>query len=131
MARNFDNTPEMAINRIVEGTAMKGDITSDSNIRIDGSFKGTIVTKGRLVVGPEGKVDGTVQCENSEIEGFLKGRIQVSQLLSLKATAKVEGDIATDKLSIEPGAAFTGTCNIKPIEQTENVSKRELEEQTA
>jgi cytoskeletal protein CcmA (bactofilin family) len=112
MARSFENVPDMAVNRIVEGTVMEGEIRSESNIRIDGSFTGSINTKGRLVVGPSGKVEGTVTCQNSEVEGQVIGKITVQQLLSLKATAKVEGDIFTDKLSIEPGAGFTGTCNM-------------------
>lgn len=109
MARTESN-PDMAINRIVEGTAVEGQINCESNIRIDGNFKGTINTKGRLVVGPTGMVEGSVTCQNSEIEGTIRGEIQVMQLLALKASSRVEGDIATDKLSIEPGAVFTGNC---------------------
>jgi cytoskeletal protein CcmA (bactofilin family) len=137
MARNIDNAPDMAINRIVEGTVIEGDIRSESNVRIDGQFVGNINTRGRLVIGPTGKVEGTVNCENSEIEGFLKGKINVQQLLSLKASAKVEGDILTAKLSIEPGATFTGACSMgakvkemNNLEQSESKETR-LEEQTA
>lgn len=112
MAKNNDNIPDMTINRIVEGTHIEGEIKSESNIRIDGSFKGNLTTKGRLVVGPAGQIQGTIQCQNAEIEGSIKGKLQVQQLLSLKGSAKVEGDIFTDKLSIEPGSTFTGACNM-------------------
>ena len=112
MARHNENAPDMAINRIVEGTIIEGDIRSESNVRIDGQFVGNINTRGRLVIGPTGKVEGSVNCENSEIEGFLKGKINIQQQLSLKASAKVEGDIVTAKLSIEPGATFTGACSM-------------------
>jgi cytoskeletal protein CcmA (bactofilin family) len=137
MARNIDNAPDMAINRIVEGTVIEGDIRSESNVRIDGQFLGNINTRGRLVIGPTGKVEGTVNCENSEIEGLLKGKINVQQLLSLKASAKVEGDILTAKLSIEPGATFTGACSmgakVKDMNSLEQPEAKEtrLEEQTA
>lgn len=137
MARNIDNVPEMAINRIVEGTVIEGEIRSESNVRIDGQFVGNINTRGRLVIGPSGKVEGTVNCENSEIEGLLKGKISVQQLLSLKASAKVEGDILTAKLSIEPGATFTGSCSmgakVKDIQNVEQPETKEaiLEEQSA
>jgi cytoskeletal protein CcmA (bactofilin family) len=57
-------------------------------------------------------LEGTISCQNAEIEGLVKGKINVQQLLSLKGSAKVEGDIFTDKLSIEPGASFTGACNM-------------------
>ena len=137
MARNIDNAPDMAINRIVEGTVIEGDIRSESNVRIDGQFLGNINTRGRLVIGPTGKVEGTVNCENSEIECLLKGKINVQQLLSLKASAKVEGDILTAKLSIEPGATFTGACSmgakVKDMNSLEQPEAKEtrLEEQTA
>jgi cytoskeletal protein CcmA (bactofilin family) len=53
-----------------------------------------------------------VNCQNAEIEGLVKGKLFVQQLLSLKGTAKVEGDIFTDKLAVEPGSSFTGACNM-------------------
>ncbi len=112
MARNIENAPDLAINRIVEGTVIEGEIRCESNIRIDGSFTGNLTTKGRFVVGPAGKVDGTVVCQHAEIEGQVKGKLNVQQQLSLKASARVDGDIFTDKLSIEPGAVFTGACNM-------------------
>jgi len=112
MAKNNDNIPDMTINRIVEGTHIEGEIRSESNIRIDGSFKGNLTTKGRLVVGPAGQIEGTIQCQNAEIEGIIKGKLQVQELLSLKGSAKVEGDIFTDKLAIEPGSSFSGACNM-------------------
>jgi cytoskeletal protein CcmA (bactofilin family) len=112
MARSNEAVPDMAINRIVEGTSIEGDIKCESNIRIDGVFKGNLSTKGRLVVGPAGTIDGTVICQNAEIEGLVKGHLSVQQLLSLKGNAKVEGDIFTDKLAVEPGASFTGACNM-------------------
>lgn len=111
MARNIE-APDMAINRIVEGTSVEGEIRCESNIRIDGNFTGNLSTKGRLVIGPAGKLDGTVVCQNAEIEGLVKGKLTVQQQLSLKSSARVEGDIFTDKLSIEPGAVFTGACNM-------------------
>jgi cytoskeletal protein CcmA (bactofilin family) len=112
MARTPETAPDMAINRIVEGTSIEGEIRCESNIRIDGVFKGNLTTKGRLVIGPTGKIEGTIICQNGEIEGYVKGKVTVQQLLSLKGSAKVEGDIFTDKLSIEPGASFTGACNM-------------------
>ncbi|MFN8698370.1 MAG: polymer-forming cytoskeletal protein [Flavobacteriales bacterium] len=112
MARNNEVAPDLAINRVVEGTSIEGEIRCESNIRIDGTFKGNLTTKGRLVVGPAGKLEGTINCQNAELEGVVKGKIHVQQLLSLKGTSRVEGDIFTDKLAIEPGATFTGACNM-------------------
>jgi cytoskeletal protein CcmA (bactofilin family) len=112
MARIPENPLDTSINRVVEGTSIKGDIRCESNIRIDGIFVGDLVTKGRLVVGPNGKLEGTIVCQNAELEGQIKGKIQVQQLLTLKSTAKVEGEVVTDKLAIEPGASFSGSCSM-------------------
>lgn len=116
------NSPDR-LNRIVEGTSIEGDIRSDSNIRIDGRLKGTIHTKGRLVIGTSGIIEGEIICENADIEGVFIGKINVNQLLSLKATAKLTGDIITSKLAIEPGAMFSGACSmggmIKDLKSTE------------
>lgn len=128
MARN-ESAPDMAINRIVQGTTVTGDIKCESNIRIDGTFHGSVQTRGRLVVGPTGRVEGDVSCQDSEIEGAVKGNVEVAKLLALKATSKVEGDIVTDKLSIEPGAVFTGTCKmgakVKEMNTTDGSRKQE------
>jgi cytoskeletal protein CcmA (bactofilin family) len=105
------NSPDR-LNRIVEGTSIEGDIRSDSNIRIDGRLKGTIHTKGRLVIGASGSIEGEIICENADIEGVFVGKINVNQLLSLKSTAKLTGDIITSKLAIEPGAMFSGACSM-------------------
>ena len=77
-----------AVNLIGSGTSISGDITSSGDIRIDGKLKGSINTKGKVVVGSTGMVDGDVDCDNADISGELKGKISVSELLSLKSTAK-------------------------------------------
>ena len=100
------------INSIMEGTSIEGEIKSDSNIRIDGRVKGTINIRGRLIVGASGVVEGEVTCQSSDIEGTVLGKISCADLLSLKATAKITGDINTKKLAIEPGAVFTGNCSM-------------------
>ncbi len=125
------NSPER-LNRIVEGTRIEGSIASESNIRIDGEVKGTITTKGRLVVGVSGMIEGDVVCQNAEVEGKVKGSMKVGDLLSLKSTAKVEGDVTTGKLAIEPGAIFAVTCSmggVDPSAKSIGSSKAKKEEQ--
>lgn len=100
------------INSIMEGTSIEGEIKSDSNIRIDGRVKGTVHARGRVIIGQTGIIEGEVVCQSSDIEGTLLGKINCQDLLSLKATAKLQGDINTKKLAIEPGAVFTGNCSM-------------------
>jgi cytoskeletal protein CcmA (bactofilin family) len=104
-----------SINLIGSGTSIVGDITSNGDVRIDGNLKGNISISGKLVIGPTGTLEGTVQCQNADISGDVKGKLNVTELLSLKATAKVLGDIVTGKISVEPNATFTGTCNMGAV----------------
>jgi len=104
-----NNNSETGINRIVEGTHIEGTINSDSNLRIDGEFKGHLVTKGRLVVGLKGKVSGTVNCLCCDVEGTLEGEVTVLELLSMKSSSTVQGDLYYGQLSVEAGAKALGT----------------------
>ena len=108
----FNETDNTTINLISNGTDITGDIKSNGDIRIDGTLTGSLNTKGKIVIGTTGKVSGEVFCKNSEVSGIVEGKITVGQLLNLKASSKILGDIVTSKLSIEPGAKFSGTCKM-------------------
>ncbi len=125
---NNSNSPER-LNRIVEGTTIEGNISSESNIRIDGFVKGVISTKGRLVVGVSGSISGDVICQNAEIEGKVNGSMKVGELLSLKSTSKIEGEVTTGKLSVEPGAVFAVKCSMGGVNpsNTKDLSKKDKE----
>ena len=97
-------------NIISIGTKITGDIETDGDFRIDGNIEGNVNSKGKVVIGNNGFVKGEIICSNAEISGTISGKITVSELLSLKSSSKVNGDIKTGKLSIEPGAVFSGTC---------------------
>ena len=109
------NAEASAINLIGLGTQIIGDIISARDVRIDGTLNGNIKLNGRLVVGSNGKIEGNVICQNADISGEVKGTVEVVEMLALKATAKILGDMITGKLSIEPGAVFTGSCNMGAI----------------
>jgi cytoskeletal protein CcmA (bactofilin family) len=139
MAKQTDYSSPDKLNRIVEGTRIEGTVSSDSNIRIDGEVKGNVQTKGRLVIGPNGKIKGEVTCQNAEVEGSVNGKIMVEDLLSLKSSARLDGEIFTSKLAIDPGATFTGSCHmgskVKQITheggQEQLRENREIKEKTA
>jgi cytoskeletal protein CcmA (bactofilin family) len=121
-----------AVNMIGVGTIITGDIVSKGDIRIDGTLKGSVNTEGKVVLGREGMIEGDVICKDADISGTIKAKITVSQLLSLKTTAKLNGDIITNKLSIEPGAAFSGSCSMGAvIKDLKDAGKTEKKEKTA
>ena len=100
------------INIITDGTTIKGDITASGDFRLDGILEGNIQLNGKLVIGDSGVVNGNVLCQNANIIGTVNGNLSVKELLSLHASARVRGDILINKLSIEPGAVFSGKCRM-------------------
>lgn len=111
MAKNYEVENKLP-NMIGPGTKIIGDIDTNGDIRIDGIIEGSIQSKGKMVIGTNGSIKGKVKCTNAEISGEMQGEISVSELLSLKGSSKFTGDITTNKLSIEPGAIFCGTCSM-------------------
>lgn len=112
MAKENQEISIQVINLIGKGTRITGDVLSDGDIRIDGELSGNLESKGRLVIGASGKVEGEIRCKSCEIAGTHNGKLFVSELLSLKTSSNVSGEIITEKLSIEPGAYFAGTCTM-------------------
>jgi len=111
MGRNNEGDGN-SVNLIGSGTKIKGNIESEGDVRIDGTLIGTIKSKGKVVVGSTGIVEGEIDCQNADISGTVKIKITVSDVLLLKPTAKLTGDIVTSKLAIESGATFSGTCSM-------------------
>jgi cytoskeletal protein CcmA (bactofilin family) len=109
---NENETTSNNINLIGFGTEIHGDITCNGDLRIDGALVGNISAKGKIVIGETGKIKGEIACKNADVSGSLDGKITVSELLSLKTTAKVVGDMSTNRLAIEPGSRFTGYCDM-------------------
>jgi cytoskeletal protein CcmA (bactofilin family) len=100
-------------NRIVEGTRIKGNIYSVADFRLDGELTGNFQCEGKIVIGPAGIVVGDIVCKNADIEGRFSGKIQVAELLNVKSTANIYGEVAVAKLALEPGADFSATCTMK------------------
>lgn len=104
------------VNIIAASTKLVGDISTESDIRIDGLLQGNLTTSGRLIVGISGQINGEVICNNAEIEGKTEGKITVSELLTLKSTSNINGEVITGQLKIEPGAIFSGNCKMNKAE---------------
>ncbi len=97
-------------NVIAKNSIFVGDITSDGDYRVDGTLEGTLKTNGRVIIGVEGFIKGTVEATNADIEGKFSGQLSVANTLIIKATANVSGDLIIGKFSIEPGATLNATC---------------------
>lgn len=118
-------------NRIGKSTNIKGDVVSEADFRIDGKLEGSVETSGKIVIGISGVIMGKVICANADIEGRFQGELMVSNLLTLKKTAVIEGDVTVSKLSIEPGATFNATCVMKTGVKELNSSEGKKADKTA
>ncbi len=125
MAKNINNDTQ-SVNMLGAGTSIKGDIQSNGDFRLDGTLIGSIHSKGKIVIGETGNVEGEVICKNADISGKVKAQVSVSELLTLKTTARLSGEITTSKLAIEPGAKFSGTCNMSESMAGSGVDKTAL-----
>ena len=113
-----------SVNIIGHGTVIQGEVISNGDIRIDGTVKGSVTTKAKLVIGTSGLVEGDVHCQNADITGAIKGKTIVTDMLLLKSNGRINGDIHTSKLVVEVGASFTGNCNMGPsIKDIKNVDR--------
>ncbi|MFD1292936.1 polymer-forming cytoskeletal protein [Lutibacter holmesii] len=109
-----DKSPQILERNIIgTNTTIVGDIVSEGDFRIDGKVEGTVTTKGRVIIGKSGTAIGKVVCANADIEGKFSGELFVENLLTLKATANISGDVVISKLSVEPGAEFNASCAMK------------------
>ena len=114
------------INTITAGSVIKGTVNANGDFRMDGTLEGDISITGKLVVGENGMVNGNIKCQNANIIGIVKGNITVKEMLTLHATAKVHGDIILNRLAIEPGAVFAGSCRIQDeIKKSDTAAKQE------
>lgn len=119
------------VNILGEGTSIEGDVKTDSDIRIDGHVKGTIDSQAKIVVGKSGKIEGDVGCINADISGKITGELRVQEMLFLKSTAIIEGDITANKLVVEAGAQFNGNCQmgVKEVHQSNESGSGKTEQQ--
>ncbi|WKN41068.1 bactofilin family protein [Tunicatimonas pelagia] len=113
---NQDKKPRMedssSTSNIGKGTTIQGDIVTSGNISVEGEVKGNVNCQAKVALGSSSYVEGKVMAENAIIAGEIQGSIEVGELLTLKPTAVIHGDITTNKLIVEAGATFNGSCRM-------------------
>jgi cytoskeletal protein CcmA (bactofilin family) len=97
---------------ISSGTTLKGDISSNSDLRIDGTVIGNIKSSAKIIIGSSGVVEGDIDGNMADIVGKVSGNIRTKELLQLKGDSVVTGNLYAGKLQVEPTATFNGQCNM-------------------
>ena len=109
--KNYNNSASCCI--LEKDSSFKGEFKSECDFRVDGNFEGSIETNGKVVIGKNGRVEGTVVCSSADIEGAINGTIHVKDLLSIRSTGEVKGDVVMSKLVVESGAIFNAKSSMK------------------
>ena len=119
MAKESTYNAGASYNALTNGSKIIGKIFADSDFRIDGEVEGDISCNGKLIIGQNGLLKGTITCQNAEIIGFVTGNIIVSDTLTLRSSAQIKGDVKTKILVVEPNAVFNGSCSMREVVNTE------------
>lgn len=103
---------------IAKGASLRGDLETVGTIRIEGQIYGNVISKEKTSLGESGLVEGNILSQNAEIAGEVKGTVKVVDILTLKKSAIIHGDIYCGKFVVEPGAQFIGKCDMsQPIKE--------------
>ncbi len=97
---------------ISAGTTLKGDMSSNADLRIDGTIIGNINSSSKIVIGSSGVVEGDIFGNNADIVGKVSGNIRAKELLQLRGDCVVNGNLYAGKLQVEPSATFNGQCHM-------------------
>jgi cytoskeletal protein CcmA (bactofilin family) len=97
---------------ISAGTTLKGDISSNSDLRIDGTIIGNIQSSSKIVIGSSGVVEGDISGNQADIVGKVTGNIRAKEILQLRGECVVTGNLYAGKLQVEPSATFNGQCHM-------------------
>ncbi|TNE68859.1 MAG: polymer-forming cytoskeletal protein [Bacteroidetes bacterium] len=112
-----------ALNTLVKGTVVEGSLRCENDLRVDGTIKGKLSCKSKVIIGPTGAVEGEIRCDNAVIEGRFSGILLVNELLNIRETAEVEGEVTTNKLLVQSGAKFNVSCKMEVAGTSNGVLK--------
>jgi len=104
--------PGALYNALTAGSKIIGTVITDSDFRVDGTVEGDVQSSGKVVIGEQGHIKGTIVCQNAEIMGFMEGKIETKHTLALRATGNIKGEVTTQTLIVEPNAIFNGSCSM-------------------
>lgn len=94
--------------------SIKGEMSFDGSMRIEGKVEGKISSKGRVAFGQGAQIVAEVVVGQAKIDGSFKGNITAAERIELSSTAHVLGDVRSTKLVIAEGATFVGNCHVSP-----------------
>ncbi|HYK56748.1 MAG TPA: polymer-forming cytoskeletal protein [Flavisolibacter sp.] len=114
---------------ISEGTLLQGDVKSENDLRVDGTIQGNVISSAKVVIGPNGLIEGNIHGKQADITGKVIGNIAVQEVLQLRGQCNVKGNINAGTLQIDPSAVFNGQCQMGGV-QAANVVLMSTEDES-
>ncbi len=111
--------PPSSVSIIGAGNIFSGDLECNGDLRIDGTVKGNIYSKAKVIIGESGFAEGDIHCNEADVSGRVTGSMFTKAGVILKESAVVTGDIQTNKIIIEPSAKFNGKCTMNSQDSQE------------
>lgn len=107
-------------NVIARGTVIQGNIEAEGDLLIEGTVRGDVTTKTKLIVGPTCVIEGNIMADHAEVAGQVKGTVQALGLLVIKSSSLIDGDVLTKNLNVESGSTFNGRFTVGSVTSTNN-----------
>jgi cytoskeletal protein CcmA (bactofilin family) len=105
--------------RIGPSLKIKGSVTGEEDLQIDGKVEGPVTIRGRLTVGTSGQLSEGVTARELAVYGKVSGNVDARDRVEIKRDGAVIGDIQTARISIEDGAIFKGRIEIGRMDQNQ------------
>jgi cytoskeletal protein CcmA (bactofilin family) len=121
-----DRSAQNSATLISAGTTLNGDLSSENDLRIDGTIIGNVHSSAKIILGATGMVEGNIEGQQADITGKVIGNIIIKDLLQLRGPCHVQGNISADKLQIEPTATFNGQCSMGTVASIVQMTTNEL-----
>ncbi|TAL38840.1 MAG: polymer-forming cytoskeletal family protein [Spirochaetes bacterium] len=118
MARATRQIEDNLVNSIIgEGSEFKGEFMINGLLRIDGRFKGTLETDGKVLIGQNGEATTDIKARVVVIGGTVRGNIFASERVIMLSTGRMHGNVITPSLVMEDGVIFDGNCIINKAQE--------------
>ena len=109
LANRFGSNLKSALG---EGTMIDGTFSFETPVKVDGSLSGEIKSESALIVGKKARIKARVKVGSLIVLGTVEGEIEAEDLVEIRASGSVSGDIIAKRISLEEGGLFNGTCTI-------------------
>ena len=120
MAKKTDVFSVSSIDTVIgSGVKMRGNLSSEGDIAVDGTLAGNIKSGGQVTIGVNGRIVGNIDSTSVTIGGKVEGNVKALDTVSILESGHLHGDIDASQIEIGLGAVFIGTSKMKPAEATE------------